>query len=96
MFMQFTNQHFAFTGVRNYLGNVGVAVHGLVGALFGHQCRSVQSVSVQPGKNIFQPPSVKRTLSDEKRLYLMMRGADSVNSAIASELNAIAARNRLS
>lgn len=96
MFMQLSGHGPAINGVRDYLDNVSTAARRLVDALAGYKSGELSATAVPVGKQILQPPHAKAPqLSDEKRLYRMVRGADSISPAIATELNAIAARNRL-
>lgn len=96
MFMQLSGHGPAINGVRDYLDNVGTAARRLVDALAGHKSGELLATAVPAGKRILQPAVARAPrLSDEERLYRMVCGADSVSPAIATELTAIAARNRL-
>lgn len=96
MFMQLRGQGPAINGLRDYLESVSIAARRLVDAVSGHKPGKLQAAAAPVGKQILQPAIAKSPcLSDEKRLYRMARGTDSVSPVIAAELNAIAARNRL-
>lgn len=96
MFMQLSGHGPAINGLRDYLYNVSTAARRLVDAIAGYKPGEPQAAAAPIDKQILQPAVAKPPcLSDEKRLYRMARGTDSVSPAIAAELNAIAARNRL-
>lgn len=96
MFMQLSGHGPAINGLRDYVDNVSVAARRLVDAIAGYKSGELRATAAPIKKQVLQPAIAKvPCLSDEMRLYRLTRGTDSVSPAIAAELNAIAARNRL-